>query len=164
MLNPKQQERCDVIKASSTGALTKSLASAQLGISSRQIERLVIQYKEKGEQAFIHGNKSRVRGTTISEREKNNIADIYTNKYCDMEFSRAYGLMVKNDNISISETSFRKIMHEKSIFPPRTRRRDAVSKANIIKNAVKNAIKGKFNSQDCFVFVMPCPTGADYST
>ena len=35
----------------------KNLAAQKLGISRRQVDRLIIIYKEKGKSGFIHGNR-----------------------------------------------------------------------------------------------------------
>lgn len=35
----------------------KNLAAQKLGISRRQVDRLIIIYKEKGKSGFVHGNR-----------------------------------------------------------------------------------------------------------
>jgi len=35
----------------------KNLAAQKLGISRKQVDRLIIIYKEKGKSGFVHGNR-----------------------------------------------------------------------------------------------------------
>ncbi|WP_371864155.1 helix-turn-helix domain-containing protein, partial [Lactococcus hodotermopsidis] len=41
----------------SSGKKKKQRASVELGLSLRQVNRLLKAYQEKGKQAFVHGNR-----------------------------------------------------------------------------------------------------------
>lgn len=58
-LRMNEQEKYEVIKELVNHNGNKNLASKKLGISRRQIDRLIIKYKETGKSAFVHGNRSK---------------------------------------------------------------------------------------------------------
>ena len=96
-LRMNEQEKYNVIKELVEHNGNKNRASMKLGISRRQIDRLIIKYKEKGKSTFIHGNRNRKPVSTLDKSisediilrydPKNNknlsfydIYDIYLNK------------------------------------------------------------------------------------
>ena len=54
-----EQCRYEVIKRVVDNQGNKKTASLKLGVSIRQVDRLINKYKEQGKAAFIHGNKGR---------------------------------------------------------------------------------------------------------
>ena len=54
-----KKEKYEVIKELVDYNNHKNRASKKLGISRRQIDRLIIIYKEKGKVGFVHGNRTR---------------------------------------------------------------------------------------------------------
>ena len=58
-LRMNEQEKYEIIKELAINNGNKNRASKKLGISRRQVDRLIIKYKEKGKSAFIHGNRAK---------------------------------------------------------------------------------------------------------
>ena len=58
-LNMKEKQKYEKIKDYVDHGGNKNRLALQLGLSRRQINRLIIKYKEKGKSAFIHGNRSK---------------------------------------------------------------------------------------------------------
>ena len=61
----------------------KKRVSKKLGISSRQVNRLINIYKEKGKSGFIHGNRGRVPTKALDSSISEDIILLYKNKYND---------------------------------------------------------------------------------
>ena len=59
-LRMNEQEKYEVIKELVEHNGNKNRASKKLGISKRQIDRLIIKYKEKGKSGFVHGNRGHI--------------------------------------------------------------------------------------------------------
>ena len=57
-LRMNEKEKYDVIKELVDHNGNKNRAAMKLNLSRRQIDRLIIKYKENGKYAFIHGNRS----------------------------------------------------------------------------------------------------------
>ena len=58
-LRMNEKEKYDVIKEQVDHNGNKNRAAKKLGISRRQVDRLIIKYKEKGKSGFIHGNRGK---------------------------------------------------------------------------------------------------------
>ena len=56
-LRMNEKEKYEVIKELVDHKSNKNRAAKKLGISRRQIDRLIIKYKEKGKSVFVHGNR-----------------------------------------------------------------------------------------------------------
>ena len=59
----------------------KNRAAKKLGISRRQVDRLIIKYKENGKSGFVHGNRGHKPPKTLDKSISKNIILLYKNKY-----------------------------------------------------------------------------------
>ena len=59
----------------------KKRAAIQLNRSIRQVDRMIAGYKAKGKEFFIHGNRGRKPAHALTDEEKNEIEQLYQNKY-----------------------------------------------------------------------------------
>ena len=56
-LRMKEQEKYDTIKYLVDHNGNKERAATKLNITKRQVDRLIIKYKEKGKSGFVPGNR-----------------------------------------------------------------------------------------------------------
>ena len=64
----------------------KKTAAIKLSLSRRQINRLIILYREKGKSGFVHRNRERVPNKALDKPISNNIGLLYQNKYYNCNF------------------------------------------------------------------------------
>lgn len=121
-LNEKEQERYEIIKAVSEGRKSKERASVELGVTKRQINRLISKYEKEGKAAFIHGNKERKPKHAFSDETKEKIINLYNQKYYDANFSHASELMKNSDGVTVSSSALRKIMLSVDVISPKAHR------------------------------------------
>ncbi len=86
-LRMNEQEKYEVIKELVDHNGNKNRAAEKLGISRRQIDRLIIIYKEKGKSGFIHGNRGKCPSKTLDKSISEDIILLYKHKYQDWNFS-----------------------------------------------------------------------------
>ena len=86
-LRMKEKEKYDVIKDLVDHNGNKNRASKKLGISKRQIDRLIIIYKEKGKSGFVHGNRGHIPTKALDKSISESIILLYKNKYYDFNFN-----------------------------------------------------------------------------
>lgn len=118
-----EQAKYDIIKSLVDHNGNKKRAAIQLGCTVRNINRLIIKYKNDGKQAFSHGNKGRKPVHAITDELKTEIITLYNNKYWDATFSYACELLQKHDHITLSPTSLANILYQEFIASPRTTRK-----------------------------------------
>ena len=80
-LKMNEQEKYEVIKELVDHNGNKNRASKKLGISRRQIDRLIIKYKEGGKSVFVHGNRGHVPSKILDKSISEDIILLYKNKY-----------------------------------------------------------------------------------
>lgn len=66
-LRMNEKEKYEIIKELVDHNGNKNRASKKLGISRRQIDRLIIKYKEGGKSAFVHGNRVHVPSKALDK-------------------------------------------------------------------------------------------------
>ena len=85
-LRMNEKDKYDVIKELVDHNGNKYRASEKLGISKRQIDRLIVIYKEKGKYGFVHGNRSKKPVNSINKSISEDIVLLYKTKYQDYNF------------------------------------------------------------------------------
>ncbi|MBQ3415231.1 MAG: helix-turn-helix domain-containing protein, partial [Clostridia bacterium] len=65
-LNERENEKLDVIKKVLIGECTKKETSDSLGLTVRQIDRLLNKFKNEGEDGFVHKNRGKESKKKIS--------------------------------------------------------------------------------------------------
>ena len=76
-LRMNEKNKYDVIKDLVDHNGNKKRAALKLGITERQINRLIIKYKENGKSAFVHGNRGQAPAKALDKSVSENIILLY---------------------------------------------------------------------------------------
>lgn len=114
-----EQYRYDVIKKLVDDQGNKQTASLKLGVSVRQINRLIARYKEQGKAGFVHGNKGRKPAITKPDKIRQDVVDIYRTKYYDANFTHFTELLEKHEGIKLSASCVASFLEKEYILSPR---------------------------------------------
>lgn len=130
----------------------KIRVAIQLGISVRQVNRLIIIYKEKGKEGFIHGNRNRKPSNYKGTSLRKDIIYLYENKYkliikkedgnkdeWKFNINHFKELLKKNEQIDVSYSYLYNVFKEEDILSPKAHKN---TKRNFIK---RQALKEKEN-------------------
>ena len=122
-LRMNEQEKYEVIKELVDHKGNKNRASKKLGLSRRQIDRLIIIYKEKGKAGFVHGNRTRKPVNALDKSISEDIILLYRNKYYDFNFSHFKEFLKKDENIDVSYDFIYKNLTKADILSPKARKK-----------------------------------------
>ena len=122
-LNMKEKQKYEKIKEYVDHGGNKNRIALQLNISKRQVDRLIIKYKEKGKSAFIHGNCSRIPVNTIDKSISEDIILLYKNKYYDFNFNHFKEYLEDEENIKVSYDFIYKTLSKAGILSPKARKK-----------------------------------------
>ena len=102
VLTLKEQQKYDVIKKLVETEGNKKRAANKLKLTPRQINRLIVGYKQFGKEFFIHGNRGRKPANSLSDDLKNQIEDLYNTKYFDCTYTQFTEFLADRENIYLS--------------------------------------------------------------
>ena len=122
-LRMNEQEKYDVIKELVDHNGNKNRAAKKLGISRRQIDRLIIKYREKGKSGFIHGNRGKCPSTTLDKSISEDIILLYKTKYQDWNFNHFKEYLEEEENIKVSYKTIYRTLTNDGILSPKARKR-----------------------------------------
>lgn len=137
-LNMNEQHKYETIKKCSEGKVAKTYCEVTLGITRRSVDRLLIQYKQKGKEAFVHGNRGRKPAKTITTQLENDILLLYLNKYQCSNFSHFTELLTEYEDIHISESTIRSLFKRNNILPPKAWKRTKRAESARLRALSKN--------------------------
>ena len=140
-LRVMEQIKYKIIKSLVDNNRNKTRAATKLGITIRQVNRLIQVYIDQGKEGFIHGNRGRLPKKTISIDVKNKILDLYNSKYYGANFKRFQELLEENENIIISYTALYTILRKANILSPKVQKNTIIPEKKKIKLAKKNKEK-----------------------
>ena len=122
-LRMKEQKKYEVIKELVEHRGNKERTALKLGITIRQVNRLIIIYKERGKEGFVHGNRSRKPATTLNKSLSEDIILLYKTKYQDFNFSHFKEYLEEEENIKVSYKFIYDTLTKEGILSPKARKR-----------------------------------------
>lgn len=142
-LRMNEKEKYEVIKELVDHDGNKNRAAKKLNISKRQVNRLIIKYKEKGKAGFVHGNRTRKPINALDKSISNDIILLYSNKYQDWNFQHFKEFLEQVENITVSYNFIYKTLTKNGIISPKARKktkRDFKKKQLFEQKKINNAM------------------------
>src|SRR5947209_11100819 len=121
-LTKKEQARVRVLNEVIQGTLTAREAAAMLGLSVRQLRRLVAAYRTEGVAALAHGNRGQQPAHTIDTATRDRVRELAQTQYAGCNQHHLTELLREREGIELSRSTVRRILGEGGIRSPRTHR------------------------------------------
>ncbi|WP_125120113.1 helix-turn-helix domain-containing protein [Intestinibaculum porci] len=94
----------------------KKRAILKLHCTLRNVNRLIVRYKQEGKAAFQHKSKDRKPAIAFSAEMKKQIIALYKDKYSDTNFRHYTEIVFEELGVKISDTTVNKWLREKIFF------------------------------------------------
>lgn len=122
-LTLKELKRMHVIHEIHVGRLTAKAAGEILGLSVRQVRRLIKRQREGGDEALLHGNRGRASPHRLERGVRERIVVLAKDQYRDYNDCHFQEKLAElPEPIRISRSTLRKIRREAGLPSPRKRR------------------------------------------
>jgi transposase len=121
-LDPRAQQRLMVLTHVMAGELGHEEAAMVLGLSVRQLARLLGRFREDGAAAFVHGNRGRPPVNRIEAAVRARILELATSTYAGFNPVHLAETLAEDEALVLSARSIRRILRAAGMAPSRTRR------------------------------------------
>lgn len=122
-LRMNEQLKYETIKELVDHNSNKNRACKKLGLSRRQVNRLINIYKEKGKSGFVHGNRGRIPTKALDKSISEDIILLYRTKYQDFNFRHFHEYLVEVEGYSVSYKFVYNILTNAGFLSPKARKK-----------------------------------------
>lgn len=121
-MSMKETERIAIMNNLVARRIKQKHASRQLGISIRQVQRMVKRYKREGVLGLIHKSRGRVGNRAIPQEKKDQIVLLIKQQYPDFGPTLASEKLEERHGISVSEEKVRLLMIQEGLWKAKQRK------------------------------------------
>lgn len=111
--------RLKVVQSAIDSQTTQKSAALMLGLSERQVRRLIKAVREKGELGIIHGSRGRPSNRSFPDEVRKRVLSLYRERYPDFGPTFAAEKLLELDGIKISDETLRKLLLEAGLWKKR---------------------------------------------
>lgn len=119
----KDKKREFVCRDLDAHRMTAVEAAQSLGISERQVWRLLAAFRREGVEAVVHGNRGRAPKQTLAPELRQRIAELAQTKYAGFNRTHFTEKLKTDEKIHVSRSTVWRILQEAKIESPRRHRR-----------------------------------------
>jgi transposase len=112
-LNAKEQKRLMVLN---------KVGEGWMGLSVRQVRRLLARYRKEGAAALAHGNRSRSPYNKLDDTVRARVADLAGSKYGGFNTQHLSEVIAQHEGLRLSRSTVRRILLQSGMSSPRKRR------------------------------------------
>jgi len=121
-MSQKEVERLGVIQLALGKKLKQREAACQLGLSVRQVKRLVRRYRDQGAAGLVSGRRGRRPNNAIAEVVRQEVLDIVRAHYADFGPTLACEKLVERHGYTLSVETLRQWMINEGLWEPKRRK------------------------------------------
>ena len=115
----REVKRLKVIQEAIDGHITQEVAASMVGLSERQVRRLVKAIRDEGDRGVIHKTRGRPSNRRIPEKVKTMALTLYKRRYPDFGPTLASEKLYEIDGIEVSDETLRKWLIEVGLWKKR---------------------------------------------
>ena len=100
-LNQREQARLQVLNSVLEYQLPTTQAAEVLGISERQVRRILAAYRREGAAALVHGNRGRQPRNAVPEETASAVVMLASRKYVGFNHSHLSEVLAEREGIHL---------------------------------------------------------------
>jgi transposase len=122
VMSIREVKRLKAVQTVIDKQITQKVAASMLGLSGRQVRRLVKVIREKGDRGIIHGLRGRPSNRRLPEEMRGRVLSLYQECYPDFGPTLAMEKLFECDGITISDETLRTWLIEAGLWKKRRKR------------------------------------------
>ena len=124
-MTQREQQRAIVLTRVVAGEWSPHEAATALGLSERQVRRLVAADQRAGPAALVHGNRGRAPAHALPQGTRTRIAELARDKYAGFNDTHLTEKLAAAEGLVVGRETVRRIVRAAGVPRPRTRRSPA---------------------------------------
>jgi transposase len=122
-MSTKELSRLEVMQRLAEKRMTQREAASILGVTSRQVKRLLRAYRQSGAKGLVSKRRGKPSNNRLAEATKQKALDLLKSKYVGFGPTLAHEKLVEREGLQISDESLRKLMIAEELWKPRQARK-----------------------------------------
>jgi transposase len=118
-MSAKELSRLEVMQRLSQKRMSQKEAGRMLGLSTRQIKRVLKKYRKEGAAGLVSQHRGRTANNRLSEEVKRKALNLLKTKYQGFGPTLAHEKLVEKDKLQLSDESVRKLMIAEGLWRAR---------------------------------------------
>ena len=118
-LNQREQARLQVLNSVMEYQLPRAQAAEILGISERQVRRILAAYRRDGAAALVHGNRGRKPRNSVPEDVAATTVILASEKYSGFNHSHLTEVLAEREGIQLSRQTISRLLHRHGLTSAR---------------------------------------------
>ena len=119
-LSPRERDRLKVLYEVKQKRLTQVVAAQRLKVTDRQVRRMLLRIRERGDSALVHGLRGRPSNRKLAARLEQKILARLRQRYADFGPTLAAEHLAQ-EGFRVSRQTLRKWMTKAVLWRPRSR-------------------------------------------
>lgn len=124
MVSGEELRRLGIIKKVLAEEINQQEASGVIGVSDRQVRRIVARIREEGERGIIHRLRGRIGSHRVDEEQKRKILGLYRRQYEGFGPLLASEKLLERDKIKICDETLRLWLIKEGLWKPGRQRKE----------------------------------------
>jgi transposase len=122
ILSHKELDRITVMKALVSGSIKQKDAARQLGLSIRQVKRLMKRFRRAGSEGLVSRRRGKPSNRRLPEETRTRVLDLVREHYHDFGPTLAHEKLTEKHELALSVETLRQWMICAKIWDPKTRK------------------------------------------
>lgn len=114
--------RIDLVQQAASGKLTASQVARGLGVTVRQVRRLIATLRKKGSEGLLHGNRGKVSAARLPQTTREEVIRLLKTEYADYNTAHARDDLEEFHAIKLSYSALYRLRREAGLVSPRRHR------------------------------------------
>jgi transposase len=125
-VDARAQRRLYVLQHLDAGRITADEAARILGLSVRQVRRLLATFRADGLAGLVHGNAGRAPGHRTPDDLRDRLVELARTAYAGVNRAHLAELLAEREGLEIAERTLRRILDEAGLAPVRRMAREGL--------------------------------------
>lgn len=121
-MSAKEAERISVMEDLKEKRIKQRQAARVLGISTRQVRRILARYREEGAAGLVHKSRGQISNRAIAQEKKDRAIELIAEHYPDFGPTFAHEKLVENHGVKFGVSTVRREMIRQGLWKPKQRK------------------------------------------